>query len=52
MKNDEISRLTDYFIRENNIDIKNNYKIEKISARKLISANRFDLMAKWIYIDT
>ena len=46
-----ISLLTDYFITENNIDISREYEITSIPARDLICADRFDLMAKWIYID-
>lgn len=42
--------LTEYFINENNIDIHKQYEIIDIDARKLIQYNRFDLMAKWIYI--
>lgn len=43
--------LTEYFVRENHIDLSKSYKIETISARKLVCAERFDLIAKWIYID-
>lgn len=43
--------LTEYFIRENNIDLSRKYEIKTISARSLICAERFDLLAKWIYID-
>lgn len=43
--------LTEYFIRENNIDITKNYEILSVPARNLVCVNRFDLMAKWIYID-
>ncbi len=43
--------LTEYFINENNIDTTNEYEITSVSARELIKYNRFDLMAKWLYID-
>lgn len=43
--------LTEYFIRENKIDITREYEIVTIPARELIKYNRFDLMAKWLYID-
>lgn len=45
------SLLTDYFVRENHIDTSKEYEIVSIPARDLIKYNRFDLMAKWIYID-
>ena len=45
------SLLTEYFVRENNINVNDTYEIVTIPARELIGANRFDLMAKWIYID-
>lgn len=43
--------LTNYFIKENHIDTSKEYEIISIPARDLIKYNRFDLMAKWIYID-
>ena len=43
--------LTDYFVRENHIDTTKEYEIVSVPARTLICPNRFDLMAKWIYID-
>ena len=43
--------LTPYFVEENKIDTEKEYEICVVRARALISANRFDLMAKWIYID-
>lgn len=43
--------LTDYFVRENHVDISKEYEIVSVPARTLIKYNRFDLMAKWIYID-
>lgn len=43
--------LTEYFIRENGVDISKKYEIGRVPARSLICANRFDLMAKWTYID-
>lgn len=43
--------LTEYFVRENHIDTSKQYEIVKLSARDLICTNRFDLLAKWIYID-
>lgn len=49
---DEIaSLLTEYFLRENEIDRSKEYEVVSVPARSLICANRFDLMAKWIYID-
>lgn len=42
--------LTEYFIKQNNIDISKDYKICEIPARDLIKWNRFDLMAKWLFI--
>lgn len=44
-------KLTEYFVRENNITLNTSYEIKKIKARELITANRIDLMAKWIYIE-
>ncbi len=46
-----IGLLTDYFIRENDIDTSQDYEILSVPARTLLCPNRFDLMAKWIYID-
>lgn len=43
--------LTQYFISEYHIDVSKKYEVRKIPARSLIKYNRFDLMAKWIYID-
>lgn len=43
--------LTEYFVRENNIVEETPYKILEIPARLLITPERIDLMAKWIYID-
>lgn len=51
MKNYPYNLLTEYFVKEYEIDTTKDYEITSISARELISANRFDLMAKWIYID-
>lgn len=45
------SKFTDYFIESNGIDTSISRDIEVIDARELISPRRFDLMAKWIYID-
>lgn len=42
--------LTEYFVRENNIVEETPYKILDIPARLLITPERIDLMAKWIYI--
>ena len=42
--------LTEYFVRENNIVEGTPYKILDIPARLLITPERIDLMAKWIYI--
>ena len=41
--------LTEYFVRENNIVEETPYKILDIPARLLITPERIDLMAKWIY---
>lgn len=43
--------LTEYFIKENHIDLTKEYEVCEIPARRLIKYNRFDLMAKWLYID-
>ena len=43
--------LTKYFLEVNNITTDMEYEILSIPARELLTANRFDLMAKWIYID-
>ena len=43
--------LAEYFIKENKIDLSKEYEICEIPARQLIKYNRFDLMAKWLYID-
>jgi len=51
MKKNEIERLTTYFLEENEIDTSLDYEILSVPARSLICADRFDLMAKWIYID-
>ncbi len=51
MNDVEIKKLTEYFLRENYIDTTKKYIIEKVPAKELICANRFDLMAKLIYID-
>lgn len=51
MNGKTVSLLTDYFIREYNIDITREYEIVSVPARSLVCADRFDLMAKWIYID-
>lgn len=45
------NKLTKYFIEENHISLNTQYEIEKVQARDLITVNRIDLMAKWIYID-
>lgn len=42
--------LTDYFLTQYHIDVSVPREIEIVPARSLICANRFDLMAKWIYI--
>lgn len=42
--------LTEYFIKENNIDTSKEYEICEVPARDLIKWNRFDLMAKWLLI--
>ncbi len=46
-----LTLLTEYFVRENNIDKNRDYSVEMVPARNLICGDRFDLMAKWIYID-
>lgn len=43
--------LTEYFIRSYHITPEMQYEICSVSARTLLKAQRFDLMAKWIYID-
>ena len=43
--------FTDYFVRENHIDTTKRYEIDSVPARSLIFPNRFDLMAKLIYIN-
>ena len=43
--------LTEYFVEENKIDTSKRYEICDIPARNLVRYNRFDLMAKWLYID-
>lgn len=43
--------LTEYFIRSYHITPEMQYEICSIPARALLKAQRFDLMAKWIYID-
>jgi len=45
------SMLTAYFLKENNIKKSTDYEISSIPARDLINENRFDLLAKLIYID-
>lgn len=45
------SSLTPYFLRENHIDTAKDYEILTVPARTLLRPERFDLMAKWIYID-
>jgi len=42
--------LTEYFIKGNSIDISKEYEIESVPAIDLFVCQRFDLMAKWIYI--
>lgn len=46
-----LNLLTDYFIDNNNINQNTNYEIEEIPAINLIRPSRFDIMAKWIFID-
>ncbi|MGN1165312.1 MAG: DUF1919 domain-containing protein [Lachnospiraceae bacterium] len=43
--------ITEYLVKEYDIDLSNSYEICDVPARELIKFNRFDLMAKWIYID-
>lgn len=50
MNNNILQLLTEYFIKENNIDITKDYEICELPARELIKWNRFDLMAKWLYV--
>lgn len=45
------SRLTNHFYQKYNIDPNKELKIEKISARELLVANRIDLVAKIKYIE-
>lgn len=44
--------LTQYLIENLHIDLDQEYEIASIPARTLLKAQRIDLMAKWIYIDT
>ncbi len=45
--------ISNFVIEENRIDTNNQkYTIETVDARSLLTWNRFDLMAKWIYIDS
>ena len=44
-------KLSSYFLTENNITEKSKYSVFEIEARELITAERIDLMAKWLYID-
>lgn len=46
-----LNKLTEYFVRENKIDTSAQYESVRIPARNLFNANRFDMMAKWLYID-
>lgn len=43
--------ITQYVIDSYHIDMNQSYEICEIPARDLITYNRFDLMAKWLYID-
>lgn len=43
--------LTDYVIESNNITEKTEYEIYNIPAMELVCPQRFDLLAKWLYID-
>lgn len=43
--------ITQYVIDNYHIDMNLSYEISEIPARELITYNRFDLMAKWLYID-
>lgn len=47
-----LNKLTKYLIEENGINPNKEYSIERVSAKELICPLRFDLMAKWIYIDS
>lgn len=47
-----INLLTEYLVENLHIDLEQEYEIESIPARTLLKAQRIDLMAKWIYIDT
>ncbi len=51
MINYPFNLLTNYFVKENNIDLGCRYEICTMPAKELFHYNRFDLMAKWIYID-
>ncbi|WP_051525833.1 hypothetical protein [Butyrivibrio proteoclasticus] len=44
--------ITNYLIEMYGIDENSKYDIFSISARKLVNYTRFDLMAKWIYVDS
>ena len=46
-----LNLLTDYIIDTCGIDNKTKYTVEEVPARSLLNSTRFDLMAKWIYID-
>ena len=46
-----VSKLTEYFCKENNIDLNVNRTVEKVNARELIIKNRIDLVAKMKYIE-
>lgn len=43
--------LTEYFLSGNNITEDLPYEIKDISAQELVTPERIDLLAKWIYID-
>lgn len=51
MESYPFNKLTEYFVRKNHIDVEKQYEIASVPAKSLICPERFDLMAKWIYID-
>ncbi|MCM1103023.1 MAG: hypothetical protein NC409_02860 [Clostridium sp.] len=51
MKEYPFNLITQYVIDNYHIDMSRSYEICELPARGLIKYNRFDLMAKWMYID-
>lgn len=46
-----LALLDQNLIQKFNISEQTNYEIKRVNARQLLTAQRIDLMAKWIYID-